>query len=270
MRWILVLIFLYLIPLILLFKNYKNLKRSCLYSCIYIVLATTIVISNIYISGLNKIEEAMYYQHYANEDRYKDELSSYKTSRDIENSKEMEENDNTLGKGKSEEYIEKEIEADIQLDYEKEKKIVRKDDEEIILDFKNKIYEIEKVALIPMRDCMPYTKNVAENLIKLSEIKTDLEYAKEMCRKVVSLYNEMEIPSLSNEKYTSVLDSSRNDLIKTYQLREKAMDSAIKLIETKNLKYIGKITEYLKLSDNHVASFKDRMSDLKEIIHDAK
>ena len=43
----------------------------------------------------------------------------------------------------------------------------------------------------------------------------------------------------------------------------KAMESAIKLLDTKNPKYIGKITEYLKLSDNQIASFKERVKDLK-------
>lgn len=56
MRWILVFIILYLIPLIVLFKNYKNFRRVCIYGCTYIVLATTIVISNMYISGVKTLE----------------------------------------------------------------------------------------------------------------------------------------------------------------------------------------------------------------------
>ena len=34
-----------------------------------LVLVTTIVISNVYISGLNKIKEVMYYQNYSIEER---------------------------------------------------------------------------------------------------------------------------------------------------------------------------------------------------------
>ena len=56
MRWILVFIFFYLIPLIVLFKNYKKFSRACIYACTYVVLATTIVISNMYISGIKQIE----------------------------------------------------------------------------------------------------------------------------------------------------------------------------------------------------------------------
>ena len=56
MRQILVCIFLYVIPLIVLFKNYKKFSRACIYACTYVVLATTIVISNMYISGITQLE----------------------------------------------------------------------------------------------------------------------------------------------------------------------------------------------------------------------
>ena len=57
MRWILVFIFLYVIPLMVLFKNYKKFSRACIYACTYVVLATTIVISNMYISGIKQLEK---------------------------------------------------------------------------------------------------------------------------------------------------------------------------------------------------------------------
>ncbi|MCE0594522.1 hypothetical protein LWE76_05775, partial [Clostridioides difficile] len=76
MRWILVFIFLYLIPLVVIFRNYKNFKRSCIYSSIYVVLATTIMISNIYMSGLNKIKESMYYHNYISDETYDEKYVS--------------------------------------------------------------------------------------------------------------------------------------------------------------------------------------------------
>ena len=51
-----------------------------------------------------------------------------------------------------------------------------------------------------------------------------------------------------------------------YELRKKAMDSALKLIETKNPKYIGSITEYLSLSDEYIDSFKERVNNLNDKI----
>ncbi len=44
------------------------------------------------------------------------------------------------------------------------------------------------------------------------------------------------------------------------------MDFAVTLVNTKNPKYIGKITEYLNLSDNYIADFKERLVDLNQII----
>ena len=44
MRWILVFLFLYVIPLVILFKNYNNLRRSFIYGSMYVVAVSTIVI----------------------------------------------------------------------------------------------------------------------------------------------------------------------------------------------------------------------------------
>lgn len=261
MRWILVFIFLYLIPLIIVFRNYNNFKRSCIYSSIYVVLVTTIVISNIYMSGLNKIEDAMYYQHYATEYIYK-QKPSQKTEEDI-SKVDLDDDDN---QSKVEDNKDIPVVDNVDNEYETKEAMSSKTDMELIYTFKEDIYEIEKIALIPMRDCMPYTKNISENLKRLGDIREDLEYAKNKCGEAIKEYQEMEVPNLSKEEYTSVLDSARNDLIKTYELREKAMEDALSLVDTKNPKYIGRVTEYLKLSDNHITSFKDRINDLKEDI----
>lgn len=273
MRWILVFIFLYLIPLIVLFRNNKILKKACIYGGIYTVLATTIVISNIYMSGLNKIEEALYYQNYAFDQRYKDKYVSnfekknkQKQSKEIENkdmSNESKEN-KTSNEDKS---VSKVEEQDIQKQTtEVNVKNIKQSDLDKLDEFKKDIYDIERVALIPMRDCLPYTKDIAKNLSKISEIREDIIYAQEMCKDVIDIYDSMEVPSLSNEEYAIVLSNARDDVKKAYELREKAMESAIKLLDTKNPKYIGKITEYLKLSDNQIVSFKERLGDLKNKI----
>ena len=43
---------------------------------------------------------------------------------------------------------------------------------------------------------------------------------------------------LSKDEYTEVINEARNDVKTAYELREKAMESAEKLINTKNPKYI--------------------------------
>ena len=246
MRWIVVFLFLYFIPLIVLFKNYNNIKRSFIYASMYITLVTTIVITNIYISGLNKIKEAMYYQNY----------SFGKEYTKLEEIKVNAKNDSNNIVSENKEHDNKEV---VNFDS-------KKSDKELIYEFKKEIYEIELKALIPMRECIPYTKNIVENIKKLDKVKQDLEYASDMCTEVISIYTTMDIPQLSNDEYTKMLIDARNDVKTAYELREKAMESAITLINTKNPKYIGKITEYLNLSDNYIANFKDRLTDLNQII----
>ena len=255
MRWAVVFLLLYLIPLIEIFRNYKNFKRSCIYSSIYVVLATIIVISNVYVSGLGKIKEAIYYQKYTQNSKYDD---PYISNFDKQNQSQKEEDyiSEKEDEEKKEELKESpEIEETIN---------TVEDDIQTIENFNKEIYEIEKIALLPMRECMAYTKNIAKNLTKLDEIKSDIEYAKKQCDDVINMYKDMEMPTLSKEEYIDVLNSSRNDLVKTYELRGEAMESAVKLIESKNIKYISKITQYLNSSDEHIADFKERLDGLKQ------
>ena len=239
MRWIVVFLFLYFIPLIVLFKNYNNIKRSFIYASMYITLVTTIVITNIYISGLNKIKEAMYYQNYSFGKEYTEEkiINENKPVQDTSEIAKLE-----------------------------EIKVNAKNDSNNIVKENKEHDNKELKALIPMRECIPYTKNIVENIKKLDKVKQDLEYASDMCTEVISIYTTMDIPQLSNDEYTKMLIDARNDVKTAYELREKAMESAITLINTKNPKYIGKITEYLNLSDNYIANFKDRLTDLNQII----
>ncbi|MCR8745626.1 hypothetical protein [Romboutsia lituseburensis] len=282
MRWVLVFLFLYLIPLVMLFRNYSNFKRSCIYSSIYVVLVTSIVTTNIYMSGLNKIKEAMYYQNYLNDGKYDDryasnfdknvneEYSNNNKDKDVASIKEDQSKENSKDIKKEQSQLNEDNKEKQSQEMKPIEEIQSKEktDKDIIFNFKKQIYDIETIALIPMRDCMPYTKNIAENIKNLSNIKEDLEYAQKQCSEVIKTYEKLEVPILSKEEYTTVLENAKNDVQKAYELREKAMEYSVKLVDTKNPKYVGKITEYLKLSDNQIASFKDRISDLNKKIEE--
>lgn len=229
MRWILVFILLYLIPLTVLFKNYKSFKRACIYGSIYVILSTTVVITNIYLSGLKLIEETLDYENELVLETYLDEYDANLNS-----------NEETC----------------------------KKSDLQKIDKFRKDIYSIEKSALIPMRECLPYTNNIQKSLSNLSQIKGDVVYAKEMCEKVVKTYDNLKVPVLSKDEYTQVLDMARINVKKTYELRTLAMENSLNLIDTKNPIYINKITEYLKLSDKEITSFKNRIDRLKKTINE--
>lgn len=230
MRWILVFILLYLIPLTVLFKNYKSFRRACIYGSVYVVLSTTIVITNIYLSGLRVFEDTLDY-------------------------------DNDLVLETS--YLDQH-----DMDFLDKEQSIKKSDLQKIDEFRKDIYSVEKVALMPMRECLPYTNNLQKSLSNLVQIKNDVVYAKEMCEDVVKIYDNMDVPTLSRDEYTQVLDTARINVKKTYELRTLAMDSSINLIDTKNPIYINKITEYLKLSDKEINSFKNKIDRLKETINE--
>lgn len=227
MRWILVFILLYLIPLTVLFKNYKSFKRACIYGSIYIVLSTTMVITNIYLSGLRVLEDTLDFEDDLVLETYLDQHNT-------------------------------------QTIYNKQD--IKKLDLQKIDGFKKDIYSIERIALIPMRECLPYTNNLQKGLENLTQIKDDVVYAKEMCEDVVEIYDNMKVPTLSKDEYTQILDRAKVNVRKTYELRTLAMESSSNLIDTKNPIYINKITEYLKLSDKEITSFKNKINELKETI----
>lgn len=227
MRWILVFILLYLIPLTVLFKNYKSFKRACIYGGIYIVLSTTMVITNIYLSGLRVLENTLDFEDDLVLETYLDQHNT-------------------------------------QTIYNKQD--IKKSDLQKIDEFKKDIYSIERIALIPMRECLPYTNNLQKGLENLTQIKDDVVYAKEMCEDVVEIYDNMKVPTLSKDEYTQILDRAKVNVRKTYELRTLAMESSSNLIDTKNPIYINKITEYLKLSDKEITSFKNKINELKETI----
>lgn len=227
MRWILVFILLYLIPLTVLFKNYKSFKRACIYGSIYIVLSTTMVITNIYLSGLRVLEDTLDFEDDLVLETYLDQHNT-------------------------------------QTIYNKQD--IKKSDLQKIDGFKKDIYSIERIALIPMRECLPYTNNLQKGLENLTQIKDDVVYAKEMCEDVVEIYDNMKVPTLSKDEYTQILDRAKVNVRKTYELRTLAMESSSNLIDTKNPIYINKITEYLKLSDKEITSFKNKINELKETI----
>ena len=227
MRWMLVFILLYLIPLTVLFRNYKSFKRACIYGSIYVILSTTIVISNIYLSGLKIIEETLDYTDDLVLETYLD------NDKNILNNKEL----------------------------------TRKLDLQKIDDFRKEIYSTEKKALMPMRECLPYTNNLQKSLANLSQIRSEVLYAKNMCEEVVKIYDNMDVPVLSKDEYTQVLKSAKLNVKKTYELRTLAMESSLQLIDTKNPIYINKITDYIKLSDKEINTFKDKMDQLKSTIN---
>ena len=227
MRCVLVFILLYLKPFTVLFRNYKSFKRACIYGSIYVILSTTIVISNIYLSGLKIIEEAL---------DYSDDLvleTYLNNDKNILNNKEL----------------------------------TRKLDLQKIDDFRKEIYSTEKKALMPMRECLPYTNNLQKSLANLSQIRSEVLYAKNMCEEVVKIYDNMDVPVLSKDEYTQVLKSAKINVKKTYELRTLAMESSLQLIDTKNPIYINKITDYIKLSDKEINTFKDKMDQLKSTIN---
>lgn len=262
MRWILVFLLLYIIPVGLLFKNNDSLKRSSMHASMYTVAITLIVICNIYGSTVNKLESIINNNNYISSKKDKKEdievKQSEKNNQDM--SKDIVENNEEVDEIETEAHI---INIENNHNTEKSCNEVIKTDYEIIKEFKKEIYEIERIALIPMRECIPDMKNIEITPSAIINAKEDIIFAKNKCDEVVNIYEDMEVPKLSKVEYMDKLEQSKTNVKNAYILRGKAMDSAEKLLNTKNLKYITEIKEYLSLSDEQIKEFVDTTKELQ-------
>ncbi|WP_240291836.1 hypothetical protein [Paraclostridium sordellii] len=250
MRWILVILILYVLPIGILFKNKESFKRASIYGSMYTVVVTVIVISNIYISTLNKMEVFLN-NKYTFDEKY--EAKSNESHKEEINR----ENENKKNKDKVD--ISVKEQKDIK---ENEVISIELTDKEIVKNFKEEIYDIERQALVPMRECMPDLKNLKVNLQTIKDAKKDVSYAKSMCEKVVKTYEAMDVPKLKNKENTAILNDAKKCVQKAYILRGKAMDCAQELLNSKNLKYVSEIKEYLRLSDLEIEKFLNNMKQL--------
>ncbi len=223
MRWILVFIFLYLIPLIVLFKNYKKFSRACIYACTYVVLATTIVISNMYISGIKKIENN------GNNSMVMNYRDLYTSSLDTD-------------------HVE--------------------DDLFKIKQYKTDIRDIEDIALNPIKECEVYATDQKTYLGDLDKVKANIEKAKYMCERVIEIYDEMEVPELSQSEYIQVLKDCTVYMKEAYELKYKALDETYKIVNDKDITRIPNMKNYIKQSDQKINQYKKEISKLENKIKD--
>lgn len=250
MRLFLVVLFLYLIPITALFLNHKNFKRTCVYGSIYTVLITSIAITNVYISGLNQIKKAIIHKNSI--------LNTLEEKCEVSEAIDLNyEDENVSEQVKFNE--EKEIEVNVISSNEESSQLFKEKDIETIKEFKKQIYKTELIALTPMRECIPYTKDVMKSLKEIPKIKQSVEYSIQKCDEVILIYKNMEIPYLLDNSVMEELADAKNEVICCYEFRKEAMQNALNLINTKNPKYINNITEYLKLSDKHILAYKEKI-----------
>ena len=262
MRWTLVILMLYILPLWILFKNKKEFKRASIYGGMYVVVATVIVICNIYISEINKIEEMLEYRSYAFNKQYENN-KVYETKNEKIQVKKSDSKNNDIKKDEKEALnLDNDLKESKHSSNYLDALSIQKRDKDIIQNFKSEIYKIEEKALVPMRACLPNSKHLKINPTTINKAKKNVAYAEKMCNEVVKTYEYMDVPKLSNEDATNQLEYCKICVQKAYILRGKAMECAQTMLKTKNLKYISQIKEYLSLSDKEIKNFVDTIKSL--------
>ena len=256
MKWTLLIVFLYILPLYILYKGNICFKRKSIYGATYIVVTTFIIICNMYICSMNKIEENLAREKNYISNKYKKEEIDKLEKNKVKNKKIAQKKiDNKNKQAKKNNYnlnTPKEV-GSLEIKY---------NEKDIITKFKKDIYKIERKALIPLRNCLPENKDLKINSKTIKKAKKDVSYAKKMCDEVVLDYENLNIPKLSSEENMNQLQYSKICMQKAYILRGKALECGQNLLNTKNLKYIKQIKEYINLSDNEIKKFVDTIDNL--------
>jgi hypothetical protein len=137
-------------------------------------------------------------------------------------------------------------------------------DKQKIVKFMKDVNEIEHEALIPMRGCIQYTKNISENFSNLTTVREKVTDARDKCNIVTKKYDTIDIPNLSNPNNDKIVENAFEHMKKAYKYRYNAMNYALKLVNTKNITYVKKIVDSLNSSDEQVESYNKKMNQLKE------
>jgi hypothetical protein len=127
--------------------------------------------SNIYISKINSIRDMMYYNSYAADEVESEKESVSKDTKEVEIKKQSPNKEKEVViNDDSEENIEEEPKSTLNVENNKEE--IK--DSDLVFEFKSQVYDIEKVALIPMRECIPNAKAFLENTSNLKQIKKEV------------------------------------------------------------------------------------------------
>jgi len=199
----------------------------------------------------------MYYKYSATDEiKIENEsISEDKNSEDIKNQNTFREKDIVKNNTYKEEKEDEEHKSTINVEEIKEEA----NDSNLVFEFKKEIYNIEKIALIPMRECIPNAKTFLENASNLTQIRKEVSDAQQKCEEVVETYEVLEIPDLERKEYKEELYEAKMDVQKAYILRGKAMESGVSFINTKNPRYLGEVKEYMELSDKYIKNFVDKV-----------
>ncbi|MDR0880108.1 MAG: hypothetical protein LBN09_05305 [Clostridioides sp.] len=296
MRWILVFIFLYLIPLTVLFTNYNSSKsRRFLLGGMYITVMTFVVTLNIYMSGLKRIEEAMNTREVIQVEvkkeltkRMQTEAKNQSTGDDFDSNDEIHDeiNDDSNSLGKSSEDVEVSLElrkadneeSDTELDSDKNRnqdsidKIIEpnkakmKSETDKVDAFKAQVLKNEKIAFDPMMKCLKYTDNITKSIGNIEQVRSDVTDARDKCKELVAVYHSMKVPDMSNPKCETEMKNAVKEMEKAYIIRGESMNAALELVNTKNPKYISKVKDPLDEAKKNVVNFHDKIRNAKKII----
>ncbi len=274
MKWILIVMSIYMPPIFILLLWKKKSNDKYLYSSIYVITSCMIVLT--LTSSAQKIDSLQEYKEKRNVKiqalekkciNIKEEKKEEKKDKKKEDeNKEEEEKENKkieiikADKKAKEVLPMKEIKENQPI--QEENKEEENEQLEKVIEFKNTLYDIEVEALMPLRKAYKVVKKIQKGEESIETLYEEVAYAKERCQVVEKKYKDLEIPDIREENKPLLYDA-KNDLQKAYYLRGRAMANGLAFLEEKNPKYLLKFKEELTTADKLIRSCVEKINKVK-------
>ncbi|KXZ39161.1 hypothetical protein SAMN05661008_01150 [Alkalithermobacter thermoalcaliphilus JW-YL-7 = DSM 7308] len=261
--WLFVFLTLYIPPLmvILMWRNFR--KRRYIYGSVYIILATIMIITVLNLA--TKSESVQMNQKKVQiekdiedikEDKEHVEVVVIEEDKDIYTEEKKED--------KSEEIQEKE---EIEI-VEEINQVVSKTQTEIFEEFYEKLKEIDKRGLDELKKAYSVVEDIKNSKLNLRHLYNIGKKAKMECEIIEIELKKLKVPDSLDKDIREILISAKNDLQIAYYLRGKALENGLKLLDGKNPKYMIKLQQLFRSSDEYVVKCREKINKAKEMLRD--
>ena len=90
-----------------------------------------------------------------------------------------------------------------------------------------------------------------------------------MCGRVIEIYDDMEVPQLSQHEDTQILEECLQCVKEAYEMKYKAVEQVSLILNEKNTSYIPKVKQYINNSDQKLNQYKSKISNLEKKIENS-
>ncbi|OPJ55932.1 hypothetical protein [Alkalithermobacter paradoxus] len=261
--WLFVFITLYIPPLMVILMWRSVRGKKLIYGSIYMILATIMIITVLNLANKSESIKMDHKKVHIEDIKEKEEIENeYVESIKIEDEEETEEYEDIKVEDKKIEDT-KEVKNVKVEDVKEPEVVVSKTQKDIFKEFYDKLVVIEKSALSKFQECYDEINKVRAGQGNLNNLYEIAKTARQDCENAEKAYKALRVPKELDAEIRKELISAKSDLQTAYFLRKEALDNGLKLLDRKNPKYMIKLQQQFKLSDEYIVNGREKLNNVR-------